>query len=34
MQLRPYQEEQLQALWSYFMTNSGNPVLAKNKSNK
>ena len=28
MQLRPYQEEGLQALWSYFMTESGNPVLA------
>lgn len=28
MQLRPYQEEQLQALWSYFMHHKGNPVLA------
>ena len=28
MQLRPYQEEGLQALWSYFMTESGNPVLS------
>lgn len=28
MQLRPYQEEGLQALWSYFMTKKGNPVLA------
>lgn len=28
MQLRQYQEEGLQALWSYFMTNSGNPILA------
>lgn len=28
MQLRDYQEEGLQALWSYFMTNKGNPVLA------
>lgn len=28
MQLRLYQEEGLQALWSYFMTNSGNPILA------
>lgn len=26
--LRPYQEEQLQALWSYFMTKKGNPILA------
>ena len=28
MKLRDYQEEGLQALWQYFMTNSGNPVLA------
>lgn len=28
MQLRDYQEEGLQALWSYFMNHSGNPVLA------
>ncbi len=26
--LRPYQEDQLQALWSYFLTKKGNPVLA------
>lgn len=28
MQLRPYQEEGLQALWAYFMNHKGNPVLA------
>jgi DNA repair protein RadD len=28
MKLRPYQEDGLQALWSYFTTNKGNPVLA------
>lgn len=28
MLLREYQEEGLQALWSYFMTKSGNPILA------
>lgn len=28
IKLRPYQEEGLQALYSYFMNNSGNPVLA------
>lgn len=28
MQFRDYQEEGLQALWSYFMTKKGNPVLA------
>lgn len=28
IQLRPYQEEGLQALWSYFMTKKGNPCLA------
>lgn len=27
MQLRPYQEEGLQALWDYFKTNKGNPLL-------
>ena len=28
MQLRDYQEDGLQALWSYFMTKKGNPVVA------
>jgi DNA repair protein RadD len=28
MKLRPYQEDQLQALWSYFMHHKGNPVIA------
>lgn len=28
MQLREYQEDGLQALWSYFMTKKGNPILA------
>lgn len=28
IELRPYQEEGLQALWSYFMNHKGNPVLA------
>lgn len=27
MQLRPYQEQGLQALWNYFKTNKGNPLL-------
>lgn len=28
MILRPYQEEQLQALWMYFMNHNGNPIIA------